>query len=95
MKKARFCGLPLGKNSNWAKMVHIVLSQLKQNQKHTSETTTFLKESGFVAKQHKPALAQTKKQRTLIGHIGEFLVHKKFLFQELIGGVRNTFSAGF
>ena len=85
LKNARFCARFL--DTNWARMVHTVLSQLKQNQKNTSGSTIFLQKSGFALI---TSSCTNKKPRTLIGHIGDFLVHKKVLFRELIGGVKRT-----
>ena len=88
MNSARFLCPVFGGFTNCAKMVLAVVSQLKQNQNKTKtlKPRFCCRNLVFVAKQQAPALAQ-KKQRTLIGHIGEFLAQKMVLFQELVGDV--------
>ena len=75
LKNARSCARFL-ENTSWAKMVHTVLSQLKQNQKKTSETTIFLQDSGFCCKVTNQFLLLGGENKKLFGHT--VLVQKWF-----------------
>ena len=68
----------LGGFTTCAKMVHTVVSRLKQkNKRKSSETTIFCRNLVFVAKQQKPVLASgCWKQKNLIGHIRVFRVQR-------------------
>ena len=63
----------LGGLTKWAKWFTLLLHNLNRTKKlkQTSETTIYLQESGFVAKQRKPVLASGW-WKTLTGHISVF-----------------------
>ena len=80
LKVAHCCSLGRGGVHQWAKKWCTLLLHNLNRTKNTSETTTFLQDSGFVVKQQKPILLLGGENKTLIGHIGVFWIPKVVLF---------------